>query len=759
MSVVTSEISYQPSSSMDIDFLGESLYRSNEDNLPLNDHIKNLKVKTIYNTITKTKTKTNDKRQVLKLLSDLARSTDGLINNELRCKIWPILLGIEDDNNNNNNNNIGSTDVTSQSDKVPTTSILSNNKYSTDLFLQDLQCVELPPHKDEDQVKLDIQRSITILNHIQSLLYSGSSSYTTILTTNEIDHLKGKLSNLIIKLLRKYPSLNYYQGFHDIASIILLVCYIPNDKLDDYNINGTSYISNNNNNNNNSSSSNTINGSNNTYEDSNDYQIDEELAFKMLENLAIYHLRDYLISDINLSINHLRLIPTILEIVDNQLFQLIKQTSNSFIQSQGLNYDYKFYQALSSILTIYSHDLTNLSQILTLWDFSISYNSVLINMYIYVASLITFKSKIWQTLNILNTEDVDFSGIDPDIVHSTISSSNLFDGLTDSQLVTILNKSKELLEMFPIDELTNNETTWNKWFKQYNVDSVLCNTSKLVEEDEDLRLHKFNQYRYLTSQKQETETETETEDVNELLILIARQDEQISRQINDELIEEERIFQQLLAKQEEEEELSQSIQSIQYDDDDEELPSSSSSENLLSSSLTLANSITSSSIHRIKSTLLFRKFFHNNEVSGTTEEAQGVNHSTTTNTDNNDNDEKVIRDKNWVLSLLLNNNSNIYKISITIGFIGVVLHFLLIKSNNNNNNTGSNFLTTMIINPLKQFLQYEPLFTLSTIGTTFINDLEESFNGLIESSSIPNMGNFLGNIGNGNIRNTIYGFN
>ena len=65
----------------------------------------------------------------------------------------------------------------------------------------------------------------------------------------------------------------------------------------------------------------------------------------------------------------------------------------------------------------------------------------------------------------------------------------------------------------------------------------------------------------------------------------------------------------------------------------------------------------------------------------------------------------------------------------------------------------------MIINPLKQFLQYEPLFTLSTIGTTFINDLEESFNGLIESSSIPNMGNFLGNIGNGNIRNTIYGFN
>ena len=750
MSVITSEISYQPSSSMDIDFLGESLYRSNEDNLPLNDHIKNLKVKTIYNTITKT----NDKQEVLKLLTDLARSTDGLINNELRCKIWPILLGIDD------NSNIHNKHVTTQNDNHLPPSILSNNKFSTDLFLQDLQCVELPPHKDEDQVKLDIQRSITILNHIQSLLYSGSSSYTTILTTNEIDHLKGKLSNLIIKLLRKYPSLNYYQGFHDIASIILLVCYIPNDKLDDYNININGSKHN--------------DGSNNTYEDGNDYQIDEELAFKMLEKLAIYHLRDYLITDINLSINHLRLIPTILQIVDNQLFELIKQTSNSFIQSKGLNYDYKFYQALSSILTIYSHDLINLSQILTLWDFSLSYNSVLINMYIYVATLITFKSKIWQTLNIPQEENdyisIDFSNIDPDIVHSTISSSNLFDGLTDSQLVTILNKSKELLEMFPIDELTNNETTWNKWFQQYNVDSVLCNTSKLVDNGNDnLKLEKFNQYRYLISRDQNEKLE---EYVDELLNLIAKQDNQILKQVKDEQIEEEKIFQELLAKQqqqqqeEEEEELSQSIQSIQYDEDDGNSLSSSSG-NLLSSSLTLANSITSSSIHRIKSTLLFRKFFHNNDV----EESQEINDTTITTTTNNNNnnnnnsnddddaDERVIRNKNWILSLLNNNNNNnnnnIYKISITIGFIGFILHFFLIKPNNN-----SNFLITMIINPIKQLLQYEPLFTLSTIGTTFINDLEESFNSITNGGiTTNNIGNFFGNIGIGNIRNTIYGFN
>ena len=68
-SLVASEVTYQPS--MDIDYLGTSLYLDNDD-LPLNDHIKSLKVKEIYNTITKE----DDKQEVLELLSDLSRSTD-----------------------------------------------------------------------------------------------------------------------------------------------------------------------------------------------------------------------------------------------------------------------------------------------------------------------------------------------------------------------------------------------------------------------------------------------------------------------------------------------------------------------------------------------------------------------------------------------------------------------------------------------------------------------------------------------------------
>lgn len=689
MSMVASEVTYQPS--MDIDYLGQSLYLDNDD-LPLNDHIKSLKVKEIYNTITKEE----DKQEILELLSDLSRSTDGLINNDLRCKIWPILLGI--DYTIKNKDELFERSMLS----TPLNATVGNNllKISPDLFLEDLKLLELPPHKDEDQVQLDIQRSFTILNHIQSILYLGSSSYATILTPNDIENLKTKLSHLIIKLLRKYPSLNYYQGFHDIASIILLVCYIPpNDKLDDFNANG---------------------GDNNNDDDNEDgYNINEELAFNMLEYLAIFHLRDYMLMDINLSIDHLKLIPMVLEIVDDQLFELIKQTSNSFIQSEGLHYDYKFYQGLSCILTIYSHDLTNINQILTLWDFSLSYNSVFINMYIYVASLITFKDSIWEKLG-LDEDECEFKHVDQDLVHTVVSPSSLFDGLTDSNLVKILNKAKELLEEYPIETLSNNETTWNIWFKEYNKNSVLCNSSNISIPKES----KFTQYVKFLDQK-------------ELGELMMNQDDEISRQSIHDLDIQEKIFQQLQKQQQQQQEeeadsLSHSIQSNPFDEGE-------SNDTLLASSLTLASSITSTSLHRIKSSIIFKKLFHN--------EVNPLNES---QNNNEENKKVVIRNKDW---LLLTNN--LYRISITIGFLGIMIHFILVKYNNSHYN---NFLNS-ISGTFRQVVEQEPIYTLSSIGGIVVDDVEDCFNNVVHYVKNSHYASgILGQIGIGNVRNTIYGF-
>ncbi|KAL6451713.1 GYP8 GTPase-activating protein GYP8 [Candida maltosa Xu316] len=543
-------------------------------------------------------------------------------------------------------------------------------KVSPESFLEDLKYVDVPPHKDEDQVKLDIQRSFTILNHIQSISYSGSSSYATILTTKDIDNLKTKLSHLIIKLLRKYSCLHYYQGFHDIASIILLVCYVPNDKSDDFNNNG------------------------------------EDEANDVLEKLAIFHLRDYMVIDINLSIDHLRLIPMILEMVDDQLFTLIKQTSNSYVHSEGLHYDYKFYQALSSILTIYSHDLSTITQILTIWDFSLSYNSVLINMYIYAATLITFKDRIWEKLH-LEQDECNFESVDQDLVHTAVSPSSLFEELTDSDLIKILNKAKELFEAYPVDGLLNKEKTWDIWFGKYNLNSVLCNTSS-PSSSKNEKFVKFK--KYLTPEK--------------LSEVILKQNDEISQQSLDELQHQQKIFAEL--QQQKEDELSQSIQSIQYDDE--------SSDNSLSSSLTLASSLTSSSLHRIKSSLLFKKFFNSEQGQSHPDEEKNV----------------VVRNKNWLLS-----TNTIYRVSVTIGFIGVIMHFILVKYDNLHY---SNFLHSLS-RSFRSILDHEPVYTLSSIGSIMVNDFEDCFSSVlyyVKNSHFTS--GILDQVGIGNLRSTIYGF-
>ncbi|CAD0022588.1 unnamed protein product [Aureobasidium pullulans] len=59
----------------------------------------------------------------------------------------------------------------------------------------------LPVHRDEEQVKLDVHRE----------------------SENQIEGRKHELSNLITGLLRQHPCLHYFQGFHDIAQVLLLV--------------------------------------------------------------------------------------------------------------------------------------------------------------------------------------------------------------------------------------------------------------------------------------------------------------------------------------------------------------------------------------------------------------------------------------------------------------------------------------------------------------------------------------------------------
>lgn len=66
----------------------------------------------------------------------------------------------------------------------------------------------LPPHRDEAQVALDVQRSLGVYKDTADAAVRGQR--------------REQLEAVIVGTLRTYPVLHYYQGFHDIVSVLVL---------------------------------------------------------------------------------------------------------------------------------------------------------------------------------------------------------------------------------------------------------------------------------------------------------------------------------------------------------------------------------------------------------------------------------------------------------------------------------------------------------------------------------------------------------
>ncbi|CAH2352236.1 hypothetical protein CLIB1423_06S01860 [[Candida] railenensis] len=756
---------------MDIEKLGKSFYNSDEQ--PLSEPIRNLKAKTLNEAIAR---KNHD------VLVSYSKSTEGLISNELRLKIWPILLGLPDSEgadvsrepgtspvvggagsssfrtadfdsilNSSSSNHTNSpasslsTSIDSISDsatfvpkKKHSSSKLSKNLKSTSFYLNDLNTIDLPPHKDEEQVKLDIQRSFTVLSHLQSQMgvISGNessygtsinegdcnSTYTTILSKSDIESLKKKLSNLIIKILRKYPALNYYQGYHDIASIVLIICYDKETQI-----------------------------------------INEELAFSILEKLTIFHLRDFMIQDINLSVNHLRLIPKILQVAELDLFELLKQTNGSFLMSNGEIFDYKFYQGLSSILTMFSHDLINLKQILTIWDFMLSYDSILVNIYVYTSCLIYFKDDIFKELGLpLDDEYQDYSNVDRDIVHTVLSPGNLFKDINDIDLIKILNKAESLIEKFPL-ELNQNTKSPQNVNKKVNNESDET-MSEIVEDNnkgvDNSKIDVINEDEAIAEKDLSNYSESEWFDFNSHSVLVTTsllcfnladrkekdkqysclfnnstlsewiqiQDEEIAKQSNYEFEQQQKLFEK---------------QNQQVNDTSASASDFNSSGSIsLSSSLSSLTSATSSSAMNALSTssLLLKKILR---VGNTIDDESETDSKSTKKRKS-----KGLTDRSPF------HISNIYKISVTIGFIGFMIHFLLVRSNTRL----SEYSIVKYVSPAFHNVRDE----LSTISSGLMKEVSAGisnvYNLVSESDAISN-GAHMGQVGLGNIRGLIFGFN
>lgn len=125
------------------------------------------------------------------------------------------------------------------------------------------------------------------------------------LPSKELDWRRGQLSDLINQVLRRYPLLHYFQGYHDICQVLLLV-------------------------------------------------LGPTLAVPCAARLSLIRIRDFMLPSLSPALLHLNLLPDILNAEDPKLYKHISQTQPFF--------------ALAATLTLYAHDVQGYKDIARLFD-------------------------------------------------------------------------------------------------------------------------------------------------------------------------------------------------------------------------------------------------------------------------------------------------------------------------------------------------------------------------------------------------------
>jgi len=110
----------------------------------------------------------------LELLRSISREKGGFQDNRTRIRVWPKLLNV--------------------------------NRYLPSDYRS-----YIDPHRDDTQVKCDVERSLWNFSHIKT----WKDSFR--------DKRRVALLEIIMAILCRNKSLFYYQGFHDVVSIFLLV--------------------------------------------------------------------------------------------------------------------------------------------------------------------------------------------------------------------------------------------------------------------------------------------------------------------------------------------------------------------------------------------------------------------------------------------------------------------------------------------------------------------------------------------------------
>lgn len=244
-------------------------------------------------------------------------------------------------------------------------------------------------HKDEGQVLLDVKRSFVGVQDLQRR-----------------DCLRKLLENTIVRILRKHPKLSYYQGYHDVVSVFVVVFaegreYYPpefhgetevrenvlclsdmTNRGEDDTLKSES---------NEDVSNSTSSTSTNVCEGSilNKCLVEEEKLFKCVEAFTLLYLRDFMMDSLDFPIDQLKVIPKLIKNIDKQLFRKLQ-----------LDKVEPFF-AVSSVLTIFSHEIKPLennesSLIFCIFDYIVSTQSMTVPLLMYAYLVVENKDRLMK---------------------------------------------------------------------------------------------------------------------------------------------------------------------------------------------------------------------------------------------------------------------------------------------------------------------------------------------------------------------------
>ncbi|KAF4618711.1 hypothetical protein D9613_009872 [Agrocybe pediades] len=191
---------------------------------------------------------------------------------------------------------------------------LLNVSQSSGIQHEVLQVDEKAPHQDERQIGLDTDRSF--------VLYPVEPNF-------DREVLQTELNKLLVSFFRKRPRLSYFQGYHDIVTVIFLT-------------------------------------------------MPQELQLLCVEKLSLHRLRDSMGSGLEPVLGLLRITKNLLRLADAQYAELLERNS-----------PLPFY-ALSNLLTLFAHDIPTLPLIQHVFDYLLCRPPIAV---IYVATAIILSRK------------------------------------------------------------------------------------------------------------------------------------------------------------------------------------------------------------------------------------------------------------------------------------------------------------------------------------------------------------------------------